>query len=268
MVAAISVVRDEADIVEATVRQMASQVDFLIVADNRSVDGTREILDALADELPLTVIDEPQKGHYQSQVMTALAGMGADRGAEWLVPFDGDEWFRSEEGRIADVLPESSKPVVFVPSYTHVATAEDDLREPDPTKRMKWRKHERDKRPKSACRALTGLTINAGNHTVSYGRGRPGWTVGRFRIHHFQWRSPEHFERKVRNGAAALAAAGYEDRVCFHWREYGAILREDGPDALRRVYYQHHYRTNPREEVVVDGERMPALIFDPVRASP
>ena len=51
--AAVTMVRDEADIIETTVRHMLTQVDVVIVADNRSVDGTREILDSLPGALPL-----------------------------------------------------------------------------------------------------------------------------------------------------------------------------------------------------------------------
>ena len=40
----VSMVRDEADVIEGTLRHMADEVDELIVADNGSVDGTTDIL--------------------------------------------------------------------------------------------------------------------------------------------------------------------------------------------------------------------------------
>src|ERR671915_471580 len=40
---AVAVVRDEADIIEATVTRMLRQVDHVLVADNQSVDGTDEV---------------------------------------------------------------------------------------------------------------------------------------------------------------------------------------------------------------------------------
>ena len=55
--AAVTMVRDEADIIETTVRHMLTQVDVVIVADNRSVDGTREIV----EQLPVHLLDDPEQ---------------------------------------------------------------------------------------------------------------------------------------------------------------------------------------------------------------
>jgi glycosyltransferase involved in cell wall biosynthesis len=99
-VAAIAMVRDEADIVGSTVAHMLTQVDHVIVADNGSVDGTRDILASLDVEL----VDDPERGYYQSRKMTALAAQARAAGHDWVVPFDADEVWYSPFGRIADVL--------------------------------------------------------------------------------------------------------------------------------------------------------------------
>lgn len=263
VVAAVSMVRDEADVVEATVRQMASQADFLIVADNRSVDGTREILDSLATELPLTVVDEPQRAYYQAQTINALAARAAERGAEWILPFDADEWCFSPLGRLGDVLAERPEEIVFATSHTHVATGEDAAGEADPIRRLGWRRPDPDPLPKVACRVLPGMTISQGNHVAEYGR-RVARTRGQYAIRHFPYRSPEQFERKIENGAAAIAATAFVDPICEHWRGYGVTLREGGAEALRGAFHEHHYREDPRAELVRDGEVLPPLVYDPV----
>jgi glycosyltransferase involved in cell wall biosynthesis len=66
-------VKDEADVIEGTIRHMADEVDQLIVADNGSTDGTRDILDKLAIDLPLTRRRRPGPGYRSPQKMSALA---------------------------------------------------------------------------------------------------------------------------------------------------------------------------------------------------
>ena len=266
MVTAISMVRDEADIVEPVVRHMASQVDSLIVADNRSVDGTREILERLAAELPLTVLDEPREGYYQSRIVTRLARRAAERGAEWVVPFDADEWFASPQARIADLLAGRTEDILMCPSYEHVPTSADDPAEPDPIKRIAWRQRDREKWPKVICRGLPGLTIEQGSHSARCEGREAVRGVGPFTIRHFKWRSPEQFERKVRNGAAAIAATDLDDRVCNHWRSYGQVLAEGGSEALRRVFHERHFREDPSRPTIVSGVQVQGLVFDPARS--
>jgi hypothetical protein len=72
-VVGVSMVRDEADIIEATVRHMLANVDHVLVADNGSVDETRGILRALAAEHPgrLVVVDDDEPAYMQSDKMTA-----------------------------------------------------------------------------------------------------------------------------------------------------------------------------------------------------
>lgn len=249
MVIAIALVKDEADIIEHTVRHMAEQVDRLLVADNGSTDGTREILDDLELDLELTVRDDPEVGYFQSRKMSILAADAGQMGAAWVVPFDADEWWYSPFGRIADILagqPEAA--VVRAELYDHVATGQDP--EGDPVSRMSWRRREPAPLPKVACRPYPRVTIHQGNHGASFGQ-----TIDGLVVRHFPYRSVEQFERKVRNGAAAYAATDLPDDVGKHWRDYGRILEAEGPDALAAVFRSWFW--------VAEPERDPSLILDP-----
>ena len=96
--------KDEADIVGPFVRHMAAQVDHVIVMDNGSTDGTREILDDLSASLPLTVRDDPEPyPRRQWAKVSQLAEMAGLMGADWVVAADTDEvWGVTGGGRISD----------------------------------------------------------------------------------------------------------------------------------------------------------------------
>ena len=93
-VVAITMVRDEEDIIDWTLQHLLDQVvDHIIVADNLSVDETPWKLAALASTGKVTVIQDDEPGYYQDKKMTDLAHMAAaDFDAEWILPFDADEY--------------------------------------------------------------------------------------------------------------------------------------------------------------------------------
>lgn len=262
MVAAVSMVKDERDIVEATIRRMARHVDFLIVADNGSTDGTRETLDRLSGELPITVIQDDEPGYFQSEKMTALAMRAGEQGAEWVVPFDADEaWLPRTGGSIARVL--CSLPAVVLVAeavlFDHVATAFDPD-EADPFKRIGWRRAQPAPLRKVAVRPVAGLTIRQGNHSATFeGVRHPPAVTTALEVRHFPYRSVDQMISKARNGAAAYAATDLPEHVGAHWRGYGRLTDEQIGDVFRRYFW----RADPAQPLRVDGERQPALVFDP-----
>lgn len=233
MVAAVSMCKDEADVVAASVRLMAAQVDFLIVADNGSTDGTREILDALAEAHRLIVLDDPEVGYFQSRKMSALARLAAEQGADWVIPFDQDEVWYSPFGRIADVLEQHDGAVARAAVYDHVATGAD-ADEPDPVARMGWRRREPNPLYKVACRPVLPVTIAQGNHGASYDTSVAD---GLLVVRHFPYRSPAQMIRKARNGAAAYAATDLPEHEGQHWRDYGRLSDEQIADTFRRFFW-------------------------------
>jgi hypothetical protein len=252
---AVTMVRDEADIVEATVRQMAGQVDRVIVADNLSVDGTREILERLAGELPIEVVEDGEPGYLQSEKMTNLANRAAAAGADWVVPFDADEVHRPRTGRrLADTLAGLPNEVLISEAqlFDHVATAQDSA-EGSPLERMGWRRAECVPLRKVAVRAREGLTIHQGNHSATFdGVPHPPTVTTAVEIRHFPYRSAEQMIRKARNGAAAYAATDLPEEIGAHWRQYGRLTEEQIGEVFRRYFWS----ADPQ----ADG-----LLHDPLR---
>lgn len=246
----IALVRDEADIIEHTVSHMLREVDHVMVLDNRSVDGTREILEGLGVE----VIDDDNPAHYQSRKISWLACQAAARGAEWVVPFDADEAWISPHGRIADVLAPLSDAIAPALIFNHRPTGADPD-DPDPMTRMGWRSRDPLRLHKVACRTVLPVTIGEGNHVAHY--PTPSLVHDLLVVHHYPYRSDAQFVSKVRNGAAALAAApDLPEGTGAHWRQYGRHLDENGPEALVADVFRPHFYTE-------DPSTDPTLIFDP-----
>lgn len=252
---AIAMVKDEADIVGSTVEHMRTQVDHVIVADNGSTDDTRAIL----HDLGVEVLDDPEPGYYQSRKMTNLADYAGRLGADWIVPFDADEWWYSPLGRIADVLDriQAWKTIAVAQLFDHVATALDpDI--DDPVKRLAWRRLNHLPLVKVAFRYRPGVIVEQGNHNATFTDGTAhNVRLDLLEIRHFPYRSPEHFVRKARNGAAAYAATDLGADVGGHWRQYGRLIADGGDEVGYGIFRDWFYSDDPESDT--------GLIYDPAR---
>ena len=94
---AISMIKNEADIIEASIRHNLAYVDLMVVIDNASTDGTREILEAMRQEgLPLLIMDDPVFGHFQSEKVTQAYRMVAPVfNPDLVYLLDADEFLRA-----------------------------------------------------------------------------------------------------------------------------------------------------------------------------
>ena len=248
----VTMVRDEADVIAGTLRHLAGEVDHLIVADNGSVDGTREILAQLVDELPLTVFDDRDLAYYQSAKVSALADRAAAMGAVWVVPFDADELWLADRGRIRDVLAGlDAYDVAIAPLYNHFCTAIDPFGS-DPFRTMVWRQPRAAPLVKVAFRWRPGAIVHQGNHGVTLPGGCQVLTA--LEVRHFPARSPQQFSRKGANGAQAYRATDLPETEGAHWRGYGHLIDRFGPHALEDVFRQHWWYYSP-----VDA----GLVYDP-----
>ena len=101
-------VRDEADVLEDNLRfHHALGVDFFIVTDNGSVDGTKEILQRWVDAGLARVIEAPDEpmsstGHRWLTDMARLAA--EEHGADWVLHNDADEFWWPLEGTLREAL--------------------------------------------------------------------------------------------------------------------------------------------------------------------
>ena len=229
---------------------MLREVDHVLVADNRSVDGTDEILRSL-DRVTVVVDPDPNfhVGEQQGQRTMALAGLAAQRGARWVIPFDADEvWVARDGRRVGDVLEDLPDDVLLARAMmrNHVITD----RDPpglDPLARMVYRRP-KIRTPKVACRTASGLWIMKGNHHATYrGVARPPCVDGLLFVHHYPVRSEEQFVRKIRYQADGLWGSVFPGPPYMSHEKAASMrtLEEEGEDALRAKFYEEHWFADP-----------------------
>jgi Glycosyl transferase family 2 len=99
-------VRDEADIIERQIDfHRAAGVDFFIVTDHESQDGTSEILDRYVKEGVLERIPVVSPAKRQAEWVTGMAQRAATEfGADWVINSDADEFWWPWGGDLKNVL--------------------------------------------------------------------------------------------------------------------------------------------------------------------
>lgn len=217
-------VKDEADILPTIIRHLLAEgVERFVITDNGSTDGTVEHLeDFIANGVPITVTHDHEPGFYQSLRMTEMAHRAGRQGASFVIPFDADELWYSPYGRLCDVLTDRVAPVQWVEGYYHVPHTDDAATESDPVRRMQHRRVGRDCPQSKVCfRYRKDARLEMGQHEVFMGGARG---EGLIAFREFQYRSFDHFVRKVRNGKKAYDAAPEIGTHCgIHWRRLGAM---------------------------------------------
>lgn len=217
----VSVVRDEADIIELVVRhQLAQGLDRVLIADNGSVDGTWELLQGLAaEDGRVHLYRDAWPRHDQSEKISRLARLAGWAGADWIVPFDADEFWFAREASVADALRSlalryDDLGVVHAHWYTAIPMEAVGVEAPFVVDAQAVFPG------KVAVRSHPLVTIWQGNHTAA--------RVGReitadLHIAHALYRSAAQIARKVRQGYRAEQASSHP--MAMHW-EYGSQLSD------------------------------------------
>ena len=204
---AVSMVKDEADIVVGTVEHLLAQgVDHVLVADNASTDGTLDLLHDLARRAPVHVAVDAEPRYFQAAKMTHLADAARRAGADWVVPFDADEYWFAAGMSLAGHLRATREGLLRARLFNVFPTAAGG-----------WRL---DLTPHSfgkvAIRAHWAARLGIGNHTASH----PGEHVPGLYIAHYPWRSSAQLRRKGVQGGAALTDDQVARGLGKHWARF------------------------------------------------
>jgi len=197
---AISIVKNEQDVIEAMVRHNLRFLDRLVVIDNGSVDATRNILHQLSQEFSqLTVTENNQFAWSSKRLTSCLHHYQHAHPSEFVMGLDADEFFHlydkvSLRAALA-FIPQGG--YGLLPWRTYVLCPQQrDIPGADPLRQMEWcRREELPPYYKAIIRLDGGsadhLEINEGNHFVRMisGQSIPVVTLNWLRLLHFPVRS-------------------------------------------------------------------------------
>ena len=98
--------RDEIDIVDSWLAfHLNAGADLVIATDNRSQDGTTEVLERYARTGQVRLIREPGDDLRQDEWVTRMARLAAtEYGADWVINSDADEFWWPRGASLAEVL--------------------------------------------------------------------------------------------------------------------------------------------------------------------
>ncbi len=235
------VVRNEADIIEANLDyHLAQGVDFVIVTDHGSSDGTDELLRRYEQAGFVMLLHDDGEGHHQSVRVTRMARLALTQHcADWVINNDADEFWWPLAGSLRDVF--ASIPA----EYGQIEVQRRNfLPRPDASgpfyDRLIYRELEslnpsgEPLEPKVAHRAHPDVVVGPGNHLI-YGAALRQAPAGELlEILHFPMRSYAQFERKV-----IQTGIGYEqldDRSPGIGRDQLKLLQVYRENGLRQYY--------------------------------
>lgn len=185
-VAGVVTTYNEADIIAASVLHMRRQGVERIYAADASTDGTYELLLSLG----VYVERDTESCHRQPWWTARLAERAYADGADWIVPFDADEfWFP----RIYDTLAQTLENVDHDKSklFGQMLHYHDFV----------WRHPDPKPHPKVIVRAQSGVVFANGNHNATVDGGDlRGWVE----VREIQYRNFRHFCRKIAERCATL----------------------------------------------------------------
>lgn len=285
MLVGVTMVRNEEDVVALSIRHhLRIGCERVLVADNASTDSTGSVLRRLACRDRRVMVTHEPGPFRQSEVVTALAQEAAGMGAEWVLPFDADEfWWIGRRQRLAGLLRRQRHAgALRAPVVNFVQRRDQKAR----GARALWGMTARatpvgtvdaaqglvtSRRiafveirypPKILVRVAPGVVIGTGSHGVA---GAPGPVVDcdDLAVLHAPLRTREALVAQVDHGRRVAAAV--DDRsTAWHCRRWLALHEEQGSldgewaaNSHLRGYLDVH---GARHGVVPDGRLRAAVL--------
>lgn len=259
-------VKNEIDIIETFIRYHLSFLDGMVILDNGSTDGTKEIiLRLIKEDLPIHLIFDDSPAYNQSEMTTDMFYETIRRfNPKFILPLDVDEFLTSYSGKnIRDILDKEAvnDAVNYISWVTYVPTEKDDESEMDVLKRIKHRRSEQNNYDEKILISTSiankyKIKIKHGNHglekinNVYFEENK----LTNLNLAHFPVRSIEQMKSKYIVGW--LAHLARPQQVIFDWYYYYNIIKSGREftisDLTKMALYYDVINKNQKMEIVED----------------
>lgn len=269
---AVSMIRNDGDIILPFLRQCAELFDSVLIADVQSTDGTELVLRDFSDpRLQLKVYKVDRQEKYQSAIVNCLSREAFAQGADWVFFLDGDEFIDvPSRVELERYLREVGSDVLFAPWINLVPSHYGTYGSFDVTQKFYW-SGRTSKFTKVAISSLYAAknpdyVINEGNHTVQPAPGAdPVWDGPGLPLLHLPVRSLDRF--KVKIVSAARLSGSKHNRLQgegSHVDELDKLLAAGTVEATELNHMAAHYGDTIEEKRTLS----PAELDWPTRQLP
>lgn len=238
----IVVVRNEADVIRLSLlHHLGLGLDTVLVLDNASTDGTAELLERMSRDDPRIRWSTDAGLFYQVEARTALAREALRQGADWVVPFDADEFWWVKRGALRDKMAASTAGALYAPVINFIQRR--DQLSPFETALLTMTRRpprpiglgeasidageiafiEMRYPPKCVFRPTPEVVVEPGNHDITGAAGPMQEAFGMACLH-APLRNRASLERKAEHGLRALETGSPPDHSWHlkRWARLGA----------------------------------------------
>lgn len=254
-------VRNEDDIIGENLKyHLNNGVDYFIITDHHSTDGT---IDTLREYESLEVAEvrvEKSNEHHQAQWVTEMAQKAYDYyGADWVINNDADEFWIPQKGNLVDFFETVPDNIYKM----HIHRFDFFYR---PFKRLKFyqamlfREFQKGKWTKCCHRGVSDIVVEVGNHNADsqsmIQKGMDASGTDDLIIFHFPVRTQERYQKKMIEGTASvLNTPGIPSEMFFHWKRALQYIQQNRFEEYLTEYSRTIGQVN-------DGIRNWSIVFD------